>query len=340
MKRVLVVGDSRKMKGGVSTVIKTMENTSLWEKYDCRWVQCQINSNKLLKVAYLIRGFLYCLFVMPRYDIVHFMTTPGSGMVVQFPFFVYSLLLQKKKVMHLHVGNQLKDYYNNKLFRFCVKYSDLVLTLGKTWYEYVPVPEKWNGRVDYLYNPSPVPIKQKKWDPYFLFAGWFDLNKGYDTLLEGFSKVLGVYPNWRLVICGAGNVDEVRYYIKKNNLEKNVDLPGWVEGEEKMQYFKNAYAYCMTSMKEGLPMTVLESMAFGVPVISTEVGCLPEFLRNKENVLFFNFKDSDDLAKNMIELIENKELREKITCSARQTITKEFQLDVFINRLDSFYNTI
>lgn len=337
MKRVLVVGDSRKMKGGVSTVIKSMETTSLWDKYECRWIQCQINSTKLHKLVYLIRGVFICMFVMPRYDIVHFMTTPGSGMLVQLPMFLYSLLLRKKKILHLHVGNQLKDYYDDKILRFCVEHSELVLTLGKTWCEYVPVPIKWGGRVDYLYNPSPAPMVQKTWKKYFLFAAWFDLNKGYDTLLEGFAKVIKKYPEWRLVMCGVGNVEEVLYYIKKNRVENNVDLPGWVDGDEKERYFKEAYAYCMTSLKEGLPMTVLESMAYGVPVISTRVGCLPEFLKDKRNVMFFNFRDSDGLAKVMMELIENQDLRIDVAKNANEIIADEFQLDVFVKRLDWFY---
>lgn len=338
--KVLIVGDSRKMKGGVSTVIKTMETSSLWDKYSYRWIECQVNSNKVAKILYLLRGFLISLFVMPKYDIVHFMTTPGSGMVVQLPMFLYSLLLRKKKVLHLHVGNQLKDYNENKVFRFCVKHSDLVLTLGGSWCEYVPVPEKWNGRVDYLYNPSPIPIEQKAWKKYFLFAAWFDLNKGYDILLKGFAKVVKKYPEWRLVMCGVGNEDEVLQFIKENGIEDNVDMPGWVEGEEKERYFKEAYAYCMTSLKEGLPMTVLESMAYGVPVISTPVGCLPEFIEDHKNGMLFDFKDADGLAKAMLELIEKQDLRADIARNASKTIADKFQLEVYVRRLDDFYSTL
>jgi len=338
--KILVVGDSRKMKGGVSTVIKTMEASPLWKKYSCRWVQCQINSTKLAKVLYLLKGIIECLFVMPRYDIVHFMTTPGSGMVVQLPMFLYSVLLGKKKILHLHVGNQLKDFQNDRVLRYCVKHSELVLTLGKSWCEYVPAPQKWCGRVDYLYNPSQSPMKQIEWKKYFLFAAWFDLNKGYDTLLEGFAKVNKKYPDWRLVMCGVGHFDELKGYIRKNKLENHVDLPGWVEGTVKDKYFREAYAYCMTSYKEGLPMTVLESMAYGVPVISTPVGCLPEFLEDHKNVIFFDFKDADGLAKAMIELIEHQDMRTKITKDASDTIKAKFQIEVFVRRLDGFYQEL
>lgn len=335
--KVLIVGDSRKMKGGVSTVVKTMEKSYLWKKYSCRWIECQINSNMIVKVLYLLRGFLLSLFVMPRYNIVHFMTTPGSGMVVQLPIFLYSVLLGKKKVLHLHVGNQLKDFQDSKVLGFCIKHSELVLTLGKSWCDYVPVPQGWKGKVDYLYNPSPVPMEQKEWKKYFLFAAWFDLNKGYDTLLKGFAKVVKKYPEWRLVMCGVGNESDVLHFIKEYGVENNVDMPGWVEGKKKECYFKEAYAYCMTSLKEGLPMTVLESMAYGIPVISTPVGCLPEFMEDHKNVLFFNFKDADGLANAMLELIENRNLRTDIVTNASRVIFDNFQVDAFASKLDDFY---
>lgn len=48
--KVLFVGDSRKMRGGVSTVIKTIEKSSIWEKYNCNWLETQINATKIIKV--------------------------------------------------------------------------------------------------------------------------------------------------------------------------------------------------------------------------------------------------------------------------------------------------
>lgn len=55
--KVLFVGDSRKMRGGVSTVIKTIEKSSIWEKYNCNWLETQINATKIIKFWYLIKGY-------------------------------------------------------------------------------------------------------------------------------------------------------------------------------------------------------------------------------------------------------------------------------------------
>ena len=79
MPKVLVVGDSRKMKGGVSAVIKTIESSFIWKKYHCHWVQCQINSSKILKILYLLNGYIDAFIRIPFYDIVYFHTAVGIG---------------------------------------------------------------------------------------------------------------------------------------------------------------------------------------------------------------------------------------------------------------------
>ena len=138
-------------------------------------------------------------------------------------------------------------------------------------------------------------------------------------------------------MCGVGNVEEVKTFIAENGVGDNVDLPGWVEGKERDNYFNNAYAYCMTSRKEGLPMAVLESLSIGIPVISTPVGCLPEFLTTDENIVFFDFEDADNLAKQMIRLIEDKELYNRLSENGVQVIADSFTSTKVFEKLDRIY---
>ena len=135
--KVLIVGDSRKMKGGVSTVIKSMEANPIWEKYNCYWLQCQINKGMVWKVLYLAMGLFNSLFRVPLYDIVHFHTTPGPGMKVVLPIILYTLLWRKKIVLHLHMGNQMRDYKDSKVFNWVMAHSDKVIVLGKTWQQFL-----------------------------------------------------------------------------------------------------------------------------------------------------------------------------------------------------------
>lgn len=339
-KKVIIVGDSRKMKGGVSTVIKTVERTVLWKKYHCYWLECQINTSVVQKLLYLFRGIIKGLWKIPQYDIAHFHTTPGNGMRVQLPLILYALMWRKKLILHLHVGNQMKNYTNDRVFRFCSNHADKIVTLGKTWMQYVPVKDK--SKITYLYNPALNVHKQEQADKYFLFAAYLDaeLNKGYDTLIQAWGLVAPHHPDWKLVVCGSGETAMLQRFIEEAGVCDSVETPGWVEGSRKEDYFKRAYAYVMASRNEGLPMTVLEAIANGVPVISTPVGCLPEFLQDRQSVLFFNFGDVEGLAQRMSELIKNVALREQIAEQAGKIVQSTMVVEKHAKRLEQIYESV
>lgn len=336
--KVLVIGDSRKMKGGVSSVIKTLEQAPLWDNYHCKWVECQINSSIFMKLAYLILGTIKGLFLLPFYHIVHFHTGLGNSMWVQMPLYLWAIVWRKKRIVHLHVGNQIIELGINRPLRFACLHAHIVLTLGKTWIPYIPYGT--NTRVRHLYNPAPNVERSTSADKYFLFAAYITANKGYHHLLEAFARVVKSYPDWKLVMCGTGDVKDVQSCISRLGLEDHVILPGWVEGEEKAEFFRHAYAYCMTSEMEGLPISVLEAVAYGIPVVSTKVGCLPEILKADESALFYDFGDSTLLEKQMKKLIEKPAIREQIINHAYAEYEANLSIRSYCEQLGSIYKEL
>lgn len=334
------------MRGGVSTVIKSMEQDPIWEKYHCHWLQCQINKGIAWKLLYFIWGLLSALVRVPMYGIIHFHTTPGPGMKVVLPIFLYALLWHKKTILHLHMGNQMRDYKNDMLFRWVMSKADQIIVLGKTWRDFLVEEMEVRSPVEFLYNPvnqnctMTTDNRRQTTDSYkkyFLFAAFFNINKGYDILLKAFARVVEKYPEWKLVMCGVGDTEDVKHYIAENHVENSVELPGWVEAEQRDEYFRHAAAYCMTSRQEGLPMSVLESLSIGVPVISTPVGCLPEFLTTNRNVLFFDFENAVQLEQQMIRVIEDSNLCEHLAKNGREVIELSFTPEKVFGKLDKIY---
>ena len=290
---------------------------------------------------YLLNGYIDAFLRIPFYNIIYFHTSVGIGQKLLLPMLSYANFFRKKVIVELHVGNQISDYLNDSIFRYWINHVDLVLTLGKKWRDLL-LSEKWlKTHVDFLYNPAPevsdMTISPKK---YFLFAAYLDINKGYDTLIEAFSSVVRRHPEWKLIICGVGNIEDVKERIQKAGIESNVELPGWIEGEQKKQLFKEAYAYCMTSKKEGLPMSVLEAMSYGVPVISTNVGCLPEIISDGKSALMYNYGDVSALVEKMEMLIKSSELRAKISANSKDIIRRDFTEDVTMAKLDALLVSI
>ena len=335
---VLLVGDSRRMRGGVSAVIQLIESTSLWEKYHCRWLECQVNDRLMHKVAFLIHALIRGVHLIPRATIIHFHTAPGRSLLVQLPFFLYSLILNKRTVVQFHVGDQLSDADKSRLFRFYCKKANTVITLGDKLRSFIPT-RNGHPHVEYLYNPAPpVSIKNQPQN-YFLFAAFIDsqMNKGYDILLEGFKRTIDLYPDWKLVICGDGDLEKLKALIHQKNLEGKVVLPGWVTGKTKTDYFNNAFAYCLTSRKEGLPVSILESLSIGLPIISTPVGCLTEFLQDNQNVLFFEPGNAAQLSAQMCRLINDASLYYKISKNEKLLADNLFSLSAYTEKLERIY---
>ena len=340
--RVLYVGDSSKMKGGVAEVIKALVGTWLWEKYGCRWLECQINDAKWKKWAYLFRALFKGLVMIPSADIIHFHSAVGNSLRVQFPFLLYSLLWRKKVIVHFHVGNQLADASSDRLFIFYCRHADRVITLSDALRSYIPGYREHPETVEFLYNPAPAIREKTGHSPYFLMAAYFtpDRNKGCDTVLKAMAALHREQPEWRLVLCGSGDMEGLDELIRENGLTEVVDTPGWVTGKEKEDYFSDAYAYVLASRKEGLPISILEAMSAGLPVITTPVGSIPEILEDRSNALFFPPGDDRALLEAMRLLIEDPSLGERMAASAQNTVREKLSLDRFVGKLDTLYRAV
>ena len=102
-----------------------------------------------------------------------------------------------------------------------------------------------------------------------------DDNKNQSMLLEAFQKVNQADENTRLILIGDGpNHQKLVAMCKELGTEKSVMLPGNVPDVE--NYYSQADVYVQTSYREGLPLSVLEAMAAGLPIVSTDVGGLKD----------------------------------------------------------------
>ena len=110
-----------------------------------------------------------------------------------------------------------------------------------------------------------------------LFLARMEKEKGIFELIDVFNELQMKIPNMELVLAGNGNAYyEVQAYVKEM---KNIKMLGHIEGKEKAKVFKESDIYCLPSYSEGLPVSVLEAMAFGLPVLTTSVGGLRYFFK-------------------------------------------------------------
>ena len=127
---------------------------------------------------------------------------------------------------------------------------------------------------------------------YFLFLGRIEQEKGVDFLVNAFEKL----PNEKLVVAGDGTLKEwLLNQIEKRKLD-NIEFVGFVEKEKKKELIINAKSIIVPSQcYEQFGMVVIEANMYGVPVIASNIGTLPEIVKNGENGFLFEHNSVDGL---------------------------------------------
>ena len=338
--RVLFVATSRQTMGGITSVLKRYEKMEIWNKYRCDWLETQINKGMALKLWYMIKAYITMLFIVPRYDIVHFHTVPGNSLIVQMPVFLYSKLWRKKTIVHLHVGNQLYEYRDNKIMNFVLNNATKVVTLAMVINGYLKDLYSIDGAV--IYNPISKQPKRElsNTEKFIFFAAYLIKDKGYTTLLEAFSSISNKYPDWRLVIAGTGELEEARKLCNEFGITEQVTIHNWLNRQQMDEMYEKAGIFCIASLKEGFPMSFLEAASYGVPVVSTPVGGLVDVLQDGENSMVFDFNNSKQLAQKLDVLIENEELRRTISMKLQDLVDTTFSEEAVSLQLDKLYMSL
>ena len=341
MPKVLVVATSRKTRGGITAVLKLYEQSALWEHYHCKWIETHRDGSKWRKAWYAARAMLQYIVLLPFYDIVHIHFSLPPSAYRKYTFFKLAKMMGKKTVIHLHCGSQIDDIWGivyQKMFEQCDYGVLLSEGLKHKIEEHIGQSEK----LKVIYNPCPIITNTAKYEKknYILFSGTLYEGKGYQDLIRAFSKVAATYKEWKVVLAGNGEVEQARTLAKELGIENQVDLLGWVNGESKDKAFKQASVFCLPSYAEGFPMAVLDAWAYGLPVVTTPVGGIPDVAIDGENMLLFNPGDIDTLAEKLNLLMCDESLRNKLSASSVNMASEMFNLDTIATQVGRIYESL
>lgn len=257
--------------------------------------------------------------------------------------FAYALpYIITHRIKMLHTIHNRPLYESNKKGRTLLK---ILFTLNKT----IPVAisdiikketmELYKKKnVEIIYNPVDVNRFNTKQDRRYedkdkiiiLNVGRLSPQKNQLLLLDAFSKVVVKYPQVVLQIAGGGELKkDLELKVKNLEIANNVKFLGIVDNVE--YYMEKADIFVLCSDFEGLPMTILEAMASGLPIIATSVGGVPDII--KENGILVSARDEKALEQAIIQLVEHKELRKIFGIKSRKlsnqydilTVTKQYE---------------
>lgn len=139
--------------------------------------------------------------------------------------------------------------------------------------------------------------------PQVLFLGEIGQRKGAYDLPAVIRGVRAVMPQVRFVIAGSGDIEGVRGMLDPLDTDA-VTFPGWVRGEDKARLLRESSLYFLPSYNEGLPMSVLDAMGYALPIVSTNVGGIPQLVTNGRNGMLTEPGDTQAMAEAIVHILE------------------------------------
>lgn len=344
--RVAIVGPDASAKGGIATVIKNFKgitaNTFIELFFFTTWREGN-KGKHLLDSFYSVISFPFFL-KKKNIDLVHLHVAQNGSFYRKSLLLMIAKLLKIPTVFHLH-ASQFDDFYNSQsvpmkhIITFVIECATGVVVLSDSWKEFYESIA--NIECEVIVNAVAIPKK----NPYhnrknqIVSFGRLGRRKGTFDLLKVATKIEKKYPDYQFILYGDGDIKKVKEEITRLELT-NVRLGGWVTAEEKVQALHQSKMHVLASYQEGMPMAILETMAQGIPNISTKVGGIPQVIHSEKNGLLIDAGNTDQLEEAICRLIENDKLRQEISRSSFETIQINFSLEASYKKWLNYYKKI
>lgn len=355
MKRVCMVVPNKMVKGGIAAVVNGYRGSQLEKDYEITYVESYKDGSKFNKLLKGICGYFHFAYVLMFHkpDVVHIHSSFGPSFYRKMPFIYMASWRKIPIINHIH-GADFDEFYVNaseeKKAKIKKVYSkcNVLIALSEEWKERLSqiVPE---DRIEIIENYSILhedaleERMQRKCNNTVLFLGELGKRKGCYDIPAVIAQVKKSIPDVNFVLAGAGSeADEaaIRKLIAEKGVSDNVEFPGWVRGDTKDKLLREADVFFLPSYNEGMPMSVLDAMGYGLPVVSTNVGGIPKIVHDEENGYCCDPGDVNRFAEGITEILSDRKER-KLFVEASWKIVKEgYSLEAHLNRIEQAYEQV
>ena len=343
-KEILTIGCSfSPPKGGIAFVLDVYKR-KVYSNF--RFVANSSTGSLLMKIWILLRSYIKCEWLEHTdkdIRIVHIHTASYNSFKRSTLYIKQAKRNGKKVVLHIH-GGGFKEY-RNSCTSFVDKHlsmCDAIVALSDSWKDYFANELGYknvyvvNNIIDY-----PLVMETAKDNKFhLLFLGLISEAKGIFDLLEVLKEK---QDEWRervvLHVGGNGKVSEFRQMVANYGIEDMVVYEGWVSGKKKAYLLSLSDAFILPSYTEGMPISILEAMSYGLPILSTPVGGIPELIKNGENGILFKPGELVGITNSINTFINDYDLGSKMGELAKEC-SKRFIPESISTQLEYMYNSI
>ena len=200
-----------------------------------------------------------------------------------------------------------------------------------------------NNQILYIHNGTEIPesnIMKNNGNNYVVgSAGRFFPIKDYPLMVEIAREVLQETGNVRFKLAGDGPEKErIISLIRRYGIEESFSLTGFIDNMA--PFYDGLNLYINTSIHEGLPMSILEAMAHGLPVIAPNTGGIKEIIQNGIEGYLIDGRNPKMFAEKCIQLCEDNILNQKMGNASREKVINEYSLDKMAQNYYNLYSNV
>ncbi len=334
--------------GGIASVVKGYIEAGLFDRFPGTYVATHRGGGFWRKLQAALVGLSRVLIEIFRLDapLVHVMVATRASFWRKSLVCVLARAARRPYLLHVH-GSEFMQFYEKEcsavskwIIARILSGAALVLALSEEWRTNL-LKISPNIRIEVLPNGVALPEvrhPQLQVAPRtVLTLGRLGRRKGTYDLVRAFALIAPRLPGVQLVCGGDGDIEEVRALAQELGLQDRVICPGWLGAEGKSAHLAQATVFILPSTAEGMPMAVLEAMSWGLAVIATPVGGIPQVIQPEHNGLLVEPGDIDAIAAALLRLMGDAALRERLGTAARATIEARFSIALTVERLGMIY---
>ena len=344
--RVIVIFLKLHGRGGVSSVATTLFQAGFFNQ-NIVIHESSGGEGSFGKLYYALHQLLKFPFRLIRHrpHLLHIHACSGASFFRKIPYVAMGKILGCKILFHVHPSHflqfqQQSSWFVRKLIHIVICNCDaLAFVNSALCSEFRPkYPAKVMFQIPNPINlniykaPSQNVIRKKQ----ALFLGAISKNKGVFDIVKAIPIVLHKIPDMKFVFCGDQQIDLLKKEIQNLDLQNAVEVRYWVDFEEKLKLLQTSTVLLLPSYSEGFPIVILEAMACGLPVVSSNVGSIAEAIKDGETGLFITPGNIEMLANRIIELLNNHDLWLKISKKG-QIAVKNYDVNNITRQLLNIY---
>ncbi len=254
---------------------------------------------------------------------------------------VFLLKKVKKKIVISVHGGSIPSQMDKKPNRFlnAVKKADAVVCPSNYLFNYF---RKYNVETiliensvnlkDYFFN------KKKEIRPRIIWMRAFQDVYNPEMAVRVASKLSKKFPDFKMVMAGKeGALNEsTKKLAVKLNVDDKIIFPGYIDMQEKLALAKDFDIYICTNKIDNAPISFIEFMALGLPIVSVNSGGIPDIITHEKNGLLVDLDDDDEMIKQIEKLISNPSFAQQLIDNAKNYATQYDDKNVLKKWLNLF----